>query len=667
MGQIYVGVDTGLGDETPVIEGGGSLPTGSGNKFLATPVDGSSGVASLRVIADADLPTIPHTQISGLATSATTDTTSATNITTGTLPNAQVPAPTTGALGGIKAAASATSHQWVSYVDTSGTQHTSQPAFSDISGSVVASQLPNPSASTLGGVQSSTQTTHNFLTYIDTSGVPHFAQPAFTDISGLGTSATHAASDFAQTANNLSDLASVPTAITNLGGGSANGIATLDGSGKVPTSQLPASVVGSNNYTGTWNATTNSPTLVSSTGTKGVYYIVATAGTTTIDGVSRWEVGDWIVFDGTKWDRVQGSPSDVSSFNSRVGAITPTSGDYSFSLISGTIAAPQLPTPTGATLGGVQSSTQTTHNFLTYIDTSGVPHFAQPAFTDISGSVAASQLPNPTGAALGGVQSSTQTSHNFLTYIDTSGVPHFAQPAFTDISGSTTAAQTPTCNQTSNNLSDVASVVAAADNLCNKGTNIASATTTDLSTATGQYVVVTGTVTITALGTCAAGVRRFVEFAGALTLTYNATSLIVPSKANIATAAGDCALFISEGSGNWRCLFYSKADGTSLVSSGGGAAPSIVTNTSSTITATIGTILENDTTSNAVTITMPNPSGKAGQSFFYKDTGGNCHQNSTSFAPFSGEKLEFLSGNYVSNGDYAAIEWYTNGTDWRIK
>lgn len=96
------------------------------------------------------------------------------------------------------------------------------------------------------------------------------------------------------------------------------------------------------------------------------------------------------------------------------------------------------------------------------------------------------------------------------------------------------------------------------------GANIASANTTDLNTATGQYVNITGTTTITALGTVAAGVRRTLVFSGILTLTHNGTSLILPSSANITTAAGDVAEFVSLGSGNWKCAGYTKVDGTPI-------------------------------------------------------------------------------------------------------
>ncbi len=113
-----------------------------------------------------------------------------------------------------------------------------------------------------------------------------------------------------------------------------------------------------------------------------------------------------------------------------------------------------------------------------------------------------------------------------------------------------------------------------------KGTDIASATTTDIGAASGNYVQITGTTSITGLGTSAAGVWRNVTFVGALILTYNATSLILPTSANITTVAGDTAIFVSEGSGNWRCLSYQRRSGSALVGGAGGDAS---TNTASSV------------------------------------------------------------------------------------
>lgn len=92
-------------------------------------------------------------------------------------------------------------------------------------------------------------------------------------------------------------------------------------------------------------------------------------------------------------------------------------------------------------------------------------------------------------------------------------------------------------------------------------TPLASATTVDLATADGDYVSVTGTTTITGLGTVSAGMRFILVFSGALTFTHNATSLILPGGANITTAAGDVVWMESLGAGNWKCLAYMPAAG----------------------------------------------------------------------------------------------------------
>jgi len=72
--------------------------------------------------------------------------------------------------------------------------------------------------------------------------------------------------------------------------------------------------IGALNYKGTWNASTNSPALSSGVGTKGDYYVVSVAGTTSLDGISNWGVGDWAAFNGSVWQRVEGG-ADVNGVN----------------------------------------------------------------------------------------------------------------------------------------------------------------------------------------------------------------------------------------------------------------------------------------------------------------------------------------------------------------
>ena len=144
----------------------------------------------------------------------------------------------------------------------------------------------------------------------------------------LGVTATGQDTTYAYRANNLSDLASASTARTNLGlgsaavltAGAANGVATLDAGGTVPLSQIPASIQGGVSYQGAWNASTNSPTLTSSVGTKGYYYVVSTAGSTNLNGVTDWNIGDWAIFNGSIWQKIDNTDA-VTSVNGFTGTV----------------------------------------------------------------------------------------------------------------------------------------------------------------------------------------------------------------------------------------------------------------------------------------------------------------------------------------------------------
>lgn len=89
---------------------------------------------------------------------------------------------------------------------------------------------------------------------------------------------------------------------------------------------------------------------------------------------------------------------------------------------------------------------------------------------------------------------------------------------------------------------------------------VASASTADIGAATSLYVQITGTTTITSFGANYNG-PRFIYFAGILTLTHNASTLILPGGANITTAAGDTAIAVPNGNGasGWRVVTYQRA------------------------------------------------------------------------------------------------------------
>ena len=84
--------------------------------------------------------------------------------------------------------------------------------------------------------------------------------------------------------------------------------------------------IGALNYNGTWNASTNTPTLASGVGTKGDYYVVSVAGSTSIDGQTLWGVGDWIAFNGTVWQKVDGGNTGNFTTVSVSGVTTVGSG-----------------------------------------------------------------------------------------------------------------------------------------------------------------------------------------------------------------------------------------------------------------------------------------------------------------------------------------------------
>lgn len=107
--------------------------------------------------------------------------------------------------------------------------------------------------------------------------------------------------------------------------GANNGVATLDSGGKVPVTQLPSSIM---QYQGTWNASTNTPTLADGSGDAGDVYIVSVAGTQNLgSGNITFGVGDWVIYNGTVWQKSDNTDA-VSSVFGREGAVTAQTSDY---------------------------------------------------------------------------------------------------------------------------------------------------------------------------------------------------------------------------------------------------------------------------------------------------------------------------------------------------
>lgn len=131
--------------------------------------------------------------------------------------------------------------------------------------------------------------------------------------------------------------------------GVPGGAASLDGGGQVPISQLPATIVGAVDYQGTWNASTNTPNLGASSPTKGDYFVVSVAGATSLGGITDWAVGDWAIYNGAAWQKVDNSE-------------TPIPVDYQVALsdnvtpISSGVGVAYMRAPRAFTLTGVRAS-----------------------------------------------------------------------------------------------------------------------------------------------------------------------------------------------------------------------------------------------------------------------------------------------------------------------
>ena len=196
-----------------------------------------------------------------------------------------------------------------------------------------------------------------------------------TAITGLGTMSTQNANAIAVTGGSMSGV-TISDYIPTTQKAAALGVATLDSATKVPISQIPDSVIGALSYQGTWNASTNTPTLASSTGTKGYYYVVSVAGSTNLNGVTDWQIGDWAVYNGSVWQKIDNTDS-VTSVNGYTGAVVLTNTDISgfgtMSTQNANAVAVTGGTINGTTIGATTASSGAFTNVSTSSTTSTTP------------------------------------------------------------------------------------------------------------------------------------------------------------------------------------------------------------------------------------------------------------------------------------------------------
>lgn len=121
------------------------------------------------------------------------------------------------------------------------------------------------------------------------------------------------------TLNNSAVTGKVLTGLNIIGGSITAADTIIKAFGKVQN-QING-LIGGSIYQGVWDASTNTPTLTSGVGTKGYYYIVNVAGSTNLDGITDWGLGDWAIFDGTAWQQVDNTDA-VVSVNGFTGAVS---------------------------------------------------------------------------------------------------------------------------------------------------------------------------------------------------------------------------------------------------------------------------------------------------------------------------------------------------------
>ena len=202
------------------------------------------------------------------------------------------------------------------------------------------------------------------------------------------------------------------TPITAAVSGSSSSLAT----GAQIQTAINTALTGVVQFEGTWNASTNTPTLTSSVGTSGDYYIVSVAGSTNLNGITDWAIGDWAVFANTTWTKVDNSQvGNMSSWTLKEGNGTETS----------TVTNGE--TVTFAQGNGIQSELTSTSSGGTLTITNTKPNIVQTTVSGNAGSATVLQTARTIAGVSFNGSANISLNNNAITngagYITSSSLP----------------------------------------------------------------------------------------------------------------------------------------------------------------------------------------------------------------------------------------------------
>jgi hypothetical protein len=421
-------------------------------------------------------------------------------------------------------------------------------------------------------------------------------------------------------------------------------------------------LIGGSTYQGTWNALTNTPPLTSSVGTSGYYYIVNVAGSTNLNGITDWNIGDWAIFNGGVWQKVDNTDA-VVSVNGFTGAVSLTTSNIAegsnlyftnvraiSAILTGYVSGPGTISATDTILTAIQKLNGNIGSIV-----SGVSSvFGRTgAVVSVSGDYTTSQVTEGTNLYYTDVRA--RLSNSFVA----------GSGAYNSTTGVITI---PTNNNQITNGSNfitLASLSGSTGISYNNTTGVITSTITQYTDALARSAI-----SLTTTGT--SGAATYSSVTGVLNIPqYSGGSGMVYPGAGIALSTGSAwGTSITDNSANWNTAYTNRI--TSLTTTGSGAAtlisnvlniptPSAATFTSLTTTGSSGSSTLLSGVLNVPTYTL---TGLGGQPLATNLTSlAGLSYASTSFVKMTGTGVFALDTNtYITGNQSITLSGNVTGT-----